>query len=146
MRQHHHIVTQADIVGIALILCSLLLTTFLVGCGDQAKVDAALTSPGGRLFCQFETNGHAQIVGTLIATGASVAAGPAGQMASQGVIMATNTGAQAAADACAQAATNIGAKALGPVSPPPVGTEVRTVAVDVSKLQVAPVVAPVATP
>lgn len=147
MRQHHRIVTQADIVGIALILCSLLIVSFVAGCSaDQTKVDNALNSPGGRLFCAFETNGHAQIVGSLIAAGAGVASGPAAPMVSQGVVMATATTAQAAQAACAQAAINIGARAGVPVSPPPAGVVVAQVAIDPATLPVTPVVLPVARP
>jgi hypothetical protein len=130
----HHRVPFRAAAPVALALGGLLALSFLIGC-TQAKVDTALNSPYGRLFCAFETNGHAQIVGALIATSAQAAAGPvAGSMASQVVIMATNAGSAYVQKACAQAAANIGALAGVPISPPAPGVPVATVAVDPAKL------------
>jgi hypothetical protein len=130
----HHRVPFRAATPVALALGGLLALSFLIGC-TQAKVDGALNSPAGQLFCAFETSGRAQIVGGLIATGAQAAAGPvAGPIAGQAVIYATNAGAAYVKAACAQAAANIGALAGVPVSPPVNVAAVPLVAVDPAKL------------
>jgi hypothetical protein len=127
-------------VGASLITLALI-AWLLPGCSNdpasQAKVDAALTSVPGQLFCQFESNGHAQIVGGIIATAAGGAAGVAGPAVNQGVVLATNATAAAAQSACTLAAAKVGAIAAKPVAPPSDPSAVVKVPIDVAKLPAA---------
>lgn len=90
---------------------------FLVGCGADAqkKINDALASPAGQLFCAVQTGGGGTIVVGLInaeITGASPAAAPV-------AILATGATKQFVDGACASAAAQIpGARVGIPVSPP----------------------------
>lgn len=98
----------------------------LAGCNtaQDAKVQTALQTPYGALFCQLQTAAGPTVV-TLV-DGAAAAANPA-----LGVVTVLAAGALASdvQAECAQAAKNTGAVAGIPVSPPASTAAVGSVAV-----------------
>lgn len=120
----------------------------LAGCSDtqQTKVNTALTSPRGQLFCAFEKGNGAQFTGAIVAQvaagSATVSAGPlVGQAAGQAVILATNATAQYTAARCDEAARAVGALRATPVPAPadPANAPVVAIPVPVPEPGPAPV-------
>jgi len=80
----------------------------------QQKVQTALQSTPGQLFCTLPLAGGSQIIAGLIDAEASAASPTLGQVA----IIATGAADKGVQDECNQAAKNVGAVAGIPVSPP----------------------------
>jgi branched-subunit amino acid ABC-type transport system permease component len=103
----------------------------LAGCtvAQNAKVNTALSSPQGQLFCAVVIGGSPIIMGVVQT--ASAAVGPAGEAAA---LLATGATSAFVQNACKQAAANVGGTAGAPVSPPANPAAVPLVAVDPAKI------------
>lgn len=106
----------------------LLAALILAGCSPaaQTRIDAALVTPPGALFCQIQLAGGGAIIAAVtsaVVTGAAPAAGPL-------VVVATGA-TRAAIDAdCAKAAASVQGGVAGvPVSPPVNPATVPSVAI-----------------
>lgn len=87
----------------------------------QTKIDTALASPAGQLFCSIQLGGGGSIVAGIVKVGvtAGAAAVPGAAIAAPAAVLATDQTKAFVDAACAAAALSVaGAKSGVPVSPP----------------------------
>jgi hypothetical protein len=99
------------------------LTAMTAACSPTAttKVDAAIASPTGQLFCKIQLDGGGTVVAGLVDAAATAAAPGAGPL----VVVATGQTKAFVDEACAKAAQQVAGGVTGVPVPPPTVQQVQ---------------------
>jgi hypothetical protein len=102
---------------------SISLGAMTAACSPTAttKVDAAITSPTGQLFCKIQLDGGGTVVAGLVDAAATAAAPGAGPL----VVVATGQTKAFVDEACAKAAQQVAGGVTGVPVPPPTVQQVQ---------------------